>query len=177
MKAAAASLPAEFDSAKFFTLHEGDCLKILPTFPRKSFRLIACDPPYNIGVDYHDGSGGKSDKLSPERYVKWCEDWLAEWADTLTADGSLWIVINDLWAAELVCACKKLGLAMRNWVKWFEGWGENCTEKFNRTSRHLLYFTASETRLRFERIRRRRHQLAGAAAIGRRLQRCPGGQG
>ncbi len=28
---------------------------------------------------------------------------------------------------------------VRNWIKWYETFGVNCTDKFNRCSRHLFY--------------------------------------
>ena len=123
-----------------------------PHLSPQKLPLIACDPPYNIGVDYHDGSGGKSDKLSPERYVKWCEDWLAECGDS---PHRRWFAVDKHGSilgggAGLRLQKARPGHAELR-VKWFEGWGENCTEKFNRTSRHLLYFTASEKRFCFER--------------------------
>ena len=41
------------------------------------------------------------------------------------------------------------GLHFRNCVKWVETFGVNCTRKFNRTSRPLLYFTRHRSRFVF----------------------------
>jgi DNA modification methylase len=67
----------------------------------------------------------------------------------LTYDGSLWLIVPDEHAAELVVLAKSLGLTLRNWVKWYETFGVNCRRKFNRTSRHVLYFTRDPKRFVF----------------------------
>ena len=118
----------------------GDCLKVLPTIERESVKLIFADSPYNIGIvygDHHD------DNVSPEQFMRWVELWMVECHRVLAPDGSMWLLINDEYAAEFVVAMKRLGFTMRNWVKWYETFGVNMTKKFNRTSRHLLYFCMS----------------------------------
>ena len=34
----------------------GYCLDVLPTLPQAQFQTVFLDPPYNIGVDYGNGS-------------------------------------------------------------------------------------------------------------------------
>jgi site-specific DNA-methyltransferase (adenine-specific) len=100
-------------------------------------RLIFADPPYNIGVDYgpdHD------DDLTDAGFVDWCLGWTRQCCDCLTDDGSLWLMINDEYAADFVLNAKDCGLTMRAWIKWYETFGVNCANNFNRTSRHILYF-------------------------------------
>jgi len=116
----------------------GDCCLELAKVPAGSARLVFADPPYNIGIDYADD---ESDDLLPyEEYLDWFERWLLLASAALAPDGSLWVLIGDEYAAEYVLALKRLGLTMRNWIKWYETFGVNCPTKFNRTSRHLLYF-------------------------------------
>jgi DNA modification methylase len=147
---AAEALPAGFDAAAHFEVITGDCLKVLPTRPRKSFKLIVADPPYNIGIDY--GDGGKSDALPGKDYQNWCARWMTECVDCLDPAGSFWVIINDEWAAEFkIMLGTGLGLHLRNWIKWYETFGVNCSDKFNRTSRHALYFTRSPTDFTFHR--------------------------
>jgi site-specific DNA-methyltransferase (adenine-specific) len=100
-------------------------------------RLIFTDPPYNIGIDY--GGGKKADMLPPDKYTDWVQSWLRLCVDCLTDDGSLWVMIGDEYAAEYCLAIKSLGLEIRSWIKWYETFGVNCTNKFNRTSRHIFY--------------------------------------
>ena len=100
-------------------------------------RLIFADPPYNIGIDY--GNGKKADSLKPTDYMTWVDGWITRSINCLTADGSLWVMIGDEYAAEYGVLLKSKGLTIRNWIKWYETFGVNCTEKFNRTSRHIFY--------------------------------------
>lgn len=100
-------------------------------------RLIFTDPPYNIGIDYGDGE--KADLLSPQAYMKWVRQWLGLCWDCLTDDGSLWVMIGDEYAAEYCTEIKATGFTVRSWIKWYETFGVNCSNKFNRTSRHIFY--------------------------------------
>jgi site-specific DNA-methyltransferase (adenine-specific) len=100
-------------------------------------RLIFTDPPYNIGIDYGDGE--QADRLSDAAYMKWVRQWFALCWDCLTDDGSLWVMIGDEYAAEYAVELKATGYTIRSWIKWYETFGVNCSNKFNRTSRHILY--------------------------------------
>lgn len=100
-------------------------------------RLIFTDPPYNIGIDYGDGE--QADRLSDAAYMKWVRQWFALCWDCLTDDGSLWVMIGDEYAAEYAVELKATGYTVRSWIKWYETFGVNCSNKFNRTSRHIFY--------------------------------------
>jgi site-specific DNA-methyltransferase (adenine-specific) len=100
-------------------------------------RLIFTDPPYNIGIDYGDGE--QADRLSDAAYMKWVRQWFALCWDCLTDDGSLWVMIGDEYAAEYAVELKATGYTIRSWIKWYETFGVNCSNKFNRTSRHIFY--------------------------------------
>lgn len=101
-------------------------------------RLVFTDPPYNVGVDY--GNGKLEDKKPDAVYLAWCESWMRGIWDSLTDDGSFWLMVSDEYAAELCCKAKGVGFTMRSWIKWFEGFGVNCTNNFNRTTRHIFWF-------------------------------------
>jgi DNA modification methylase len=105
-------------------------------------RLIFTDPPYNIGIDY--GEGGKADLLTPQAYMKWVRNWFSLCWDCLTDDGSLWVMIGDEYAAEYCTELKATGFTVRSWIKWYETFGVNCSNKFNRTSRHIFYAVKDE---------------------------------
>jgi DNA modification methylase len=100
-------------------------------------RLIFADPPYNIGVHYGDHH---DDSMGDAEFVDWCLQWTRRACDCLTDDGSLWLMINDEYAADFVTNARDCGLTMRAWIKWYETFGVNCSNNFNRTSRHILYF-------------------------------------
>ena len=110
-------------------------------------RLIFTDPPYNIGIDY--GEGEKADLLSPQAYMKWVREWFGLCWDCLTDDGSLWVMIGDEYAAEYCAELKSTGFTIRSWIKWYETFGVNCSNKFNRTSRHIFYAVKDERRFVF----------------------------
>lgn len=119
----------------------GDCLKIHAAKPG-TVNLVVTDPPYNIGVDY--GNGKDADRREHQVYIAWCEEWLERCNELLAPNGSIWVIINDENAAEFAVALKRMGLTMRNWIKWYEAFGANCSKKFSRTSRHVLYFVKNE---------------------------------
>jgi len=104
-------------------------------------RLIFADPPYNIGVEYGDHH---DDRMDDAEFVDWCLKWTRLACDCLTDDGSLWLMINDEYAADFVTNARDCGLTMRAWIKWYETFGVNCSNNFNRTSRHILYFVMDE---------------------------------
>jgi site-specific DNA-methyltransferase (adenine-specific) len=121
---------------------EGDCLSVLPTIQTGTVRLAFADPPYNIGVDY--GAGVDRDLLPPDAFAAWLCRWVEMVKGLLTFDGSLWVLMGDEYAAEARIAIKRAGLPLRNWIKWYERFGVNCADKFNRTSRHLFYAVRDE---------------------------------
>ena len=114
----------------------GDCLEVMNKIPNNSVDLIFTDPPYNIGVDYEN----HEDNMQYEEYIHWCEKWLKQCRDILTKKGSIYVAINDEYAAEYVMIMKKLGLFMRNWIIWHYSFGQATTKKFSRCHTHILYF-------------------------------------
>lgn len=123
----------------------GDCLAELPKI--KKARLIVTDPPYNIGVDY--GHDGVDDDRAPDDYLKWCQQWINLSVNTLTPDGSMWIIICDEWAEHFAQMLNDAGLHRRAWIKWYETFGVNCTNNFNRCSRHILYYVVDPKKFVF----------------------------
>lgn len=126
-----------------------DCLEGLRELRTGCVNLIFADPPYNIGVDY--GKGKKFDRRDEREYQDWCQDWLQACERALTPDGSLWVLINDEWADLFGIMLRYVGLHRRSWIKWYETFGVNCTNKFNRTSRHLFYCVADPKHFTFNR--------------------------
>jgi hypothetical protein len=114
----------------------GDSIAVLEAEPSEPARLIFADPPYNIGFDYGEGH---DDALPADQYLQWCRRWIDACAARLTPDGSLWVLINDEWADEFGCMLRRAGLHRRAWIKWYESFGVNCANNFNRCSRHLFY--------------------------------------
>lgn len=124
---------------------EGDCRAHLGIVERP--RLIFADPPYNIGVDY--GEGTKADRLKDDDYLEFCSEWIAMCWARLTEDGSFWVLINDEYAAWIGCLLYQHDFHQRAWIKWYETFGVNCENNFNRCSRHLFYCVKNPKRFVF----------------------------
>jgi len=116
---------------------QGDCVEKMETLARRSFNLIFADPPYNLGVDYGDGE--KADKLPDEDFLAWSRKWIGQCAELLSPVGTMLVLINDEWADHFGLMLRDAGLTRRAWIKWYESFGVNCLDNFNRCSRHLFY--------------------------------------
>jgi site-specific DNA-methyltransferase (adenine-specific) len=114
---------------------------------RGKARLITADSVYNVGIDY--GDGAKADRLPDHVYLDWCRTWMEAARDVLTPDGSLWVLICNEYADEFGCALKRIGLTIRSWITWYETFGVNCSNSFNRCSRRLFYCVKNPKRFVF----------------------------
>jgi site-specific DNA-methyltransferase (adenine-specific) len=116
-------------------IHCGDCLEGLRRLPAETVDLVFADPPFNIDYAYDV----YQDRLESEKYLSWCQDWMAEIVRILTPTGTFWLAIGDEYAAELkLLMQRELGLSCRSWVIWYYTFGVNCKRKFNRSHAHLL---------------------------------------
>lgn len=115
----------------------GDCIEEMERPRPNMVRLVFADPPYNIGIDY--GSGSHADRLGDDEYLIWCKRWMDACVRLLTDDGSLWVMINDEYADHFSILLRQTGLHRRAWIKWYETFGVNCSNNFNRCSRHIFY--------------------------------------
>jgi len=120
----------------------GDCLKVMPTMPRRHARLIFADPPYNQSIDYGDGE--KADARSESEYLDECAQWMAECFELLAPDGTMCVLISDEYAAHYAIMLGEIGFHRRSWIKWYESFGVNCNNNFNRCSRHVFYCVKDE---------------------------------
>lgn len=140
----AESAPGAGEAA--WRVEHGDCLDHLRAVGSGTVNLVFADPPYNIGFDYGEGY---DDDQPRDRYLAWVSEWVAECARVLAPDGAMWVLINDEYAAEYAITLDRHGLVRRNWVIWYETFGVNCPNKFNRTKRHLLYTVKDASRFVF----------------------------
>lgn len=80
----------------------GDCVKIMKSLPKESVDLVFADPPYNLqlGGDLHRPNNTKVDAVdndwdhfdSLKEYDKFTKSWLGAARETLTPDGSIWVI-------------------------------------------------------------------------------------
>jgi DNA modification methylase/ParB-like chromosome segregation protein Spo0J len=129
---------------KTWSILLGDCTQELPKCGRP--RLIVADPPYNIGINYGDDF---DDEIDEDEYLRWSHQWITQCANALTDDGSIWVIINDEWAEHLAVILNDAGLTRRAWIKWYETFGVNCVNNFNRCSRHILYYVCDPKKFVF----------------------------
>lgn len=125
----------------------GDCREILSTQSANSIDLVIVDPPYNIGYNY--GEDEYDDNQSPDRYAQFSRQWIEQVHRVLVPYGSFWLIIGDEWAADLQVIARQTGFHLRSWVVWYYTFGVNCTDKFNRSHAHLLYFTKHKNQRTF----------------------------
>lgn len=82
-----------------FSLHQGDCLAILPTLADKSVNMIFADPPYflsNDGLTIKNGriqsvNKGEWDRADLHNISQFNHDWLTKIRQVLTDNGTIWI--------------------------------------------------------------------------------------
>jgi site-specific DNA-methyltransferase (adenine-specific) len=109
-------------------------------------RLIFADPPYNEGIDYGDHY---NDQLDDGDYRDQARRWFECFYDALTDDGALWLLINHEWAYTFCADAEECGFYLHQTVIWFESFGVNCSRKFNRCSRPLLWLVKDSKRFVF----------------------------
>ena len=123
----------------------GDCLEVMSNLPDGWADLIFADPPFNIGYRYD-----RYDDRQPRAvYLRFAAGWMQRAARLLSDSGSLFIAINDEWAAEYRDLGLHLGLTLRNWIIWHYTFGPHQKRKFGRDHAHILYFTAHPKRFTF----------------------------
>lgn len=80
-----------------FTLHHGDCVKVLASLPERSVHCCVTSPPYWGLRDYgHDGQIGL--EQTPDEYVARMVDVFREVRRVLRDDGTLWCNLGDSYA-------------------------------------------------------------------------------
>jgi adenine-specific DNA-methyltransferase len=77
-------LGAPYSSGDGYAIYCADCLTCLRKLPPGTFDLTITSPPYNIGKEYEQ-------PLPADRYIAWCEQWMAELHRTTQSAGALWL--------------------------------------------------------------------------------------
>ncbi len=127
-------------------IHQGDCIKLMRRIDDGSIDLVFADPPFNIGYEYDE----YDDRQDDQKYLDWCQQWIAEVHRVLSPSGTFWLAIGDEYAAELkVAAQREIGFFTRSWVIWYYTFGVNCKKKFSRSHAHLFHFVKDEKNFTF----------------------------
>lgn len=98
-------------------VYAGDCLSFLHRVevlhPNGLFDLAFADPPYNLEKNY----GQWDDAMADQRYLEWCNAWLAGMAATLKPGGSLFVLNLPKWAIYHATFLQR-HLDFRHWIAW-----------------------------------------------------------
>lgn len=107
----------------------GDCLQLLPQFPRNSIDMIFADPPYflsNGGITCHAGrmvsvNKGEWDvSQGIEENHKFNLAWLSECQQVLTKNGVIWVSGTAHVIFSVGFAMQQLGFKILNDIIWFK---------------------------------------------------------
>ncbi len=110
-------------------LFHGDCLQLLPQFPRNSIDMIFADPPYflsNGGITCHAGRMVSVNKgmwdvsQGIEETHKFNLAWLSECQQVLTKDGVIWVSGTAHVIFSVGFAMQQLGFKILNDIIWFK---------------------------------------------------------
>lgn len=115
---------------------EGSCFDLLPQIPTGTVDCIFVDPPYNIGIDY--GNGSRADRLPDSEYLWQMEKLVALCVERLTPTGSFWFLSPERWADDIGTILSDL-LPRRNRIIWRETFGQYREISFPSGHRHLFY--------------------------------------
>lgn len=106
----------------------GDCVKTMRAIEKESVDCIFADPPYNLqlGGDLHRPNNSKVDAVdndwdqfdSLKAYDKFTTEWLSAARDTLTPDGSIWVIGSYHNIFRLGYILQDLGFWILNDVIW-----------------------------------------------------------
>ena len=117
------------DKEHSIKLFYGDCLQLLPQFPRDSVDMIFADPPYflsNGGITCHAGrmvsvNKGKWDvSQGIEENHKFNLAWLSECQQVLTKNGVIWVSGTAHVIFSVGFAMQQLGFKILNDIVWFK---------------------------------------------------------
>lgn len=122
-----------------------DCVEWLPKLEAGAISLVVADPPYNIGYEYDN----YHDRRSPRDYLDWCRRWMEGIHRALAKTGSFWLYIGDEYVSELDVLAKEIGFHKRSHVIHYYTFGVACRKNFARSHTHLLYYTKSKTKFKF----------------------------
>ena len=106
----------------------GDCIEHMKALPKESVDCIFADPPYNLqlGGDLHRPNNSKVDAVdndwdqfdSLKIYDEFTRDWLSAARNTLTPDGSIWVIGSYHNIFRLGYILQDLGYWILNDVIW-----------------------------------------------------------
>lgn len=93
-------------------LFQGDSFSLLKQIESDSIDLVFADPPFNLAKLYPSEI---DDNLKAEKYLHWCQEWLAECVRVLKPGGSLFLWNLPKWNVSLGSFLDG-AMSFRNWI-------------------------------------------------------------
>lgn len=98
------------------------------------------------------GNAGRrlSGRKATAAYLRWAKELLAEVHRVLTPDGTLWLAMDDAFAAEFkLMMQEELHFHCENWVVWYYMYGTPSRRKFSLSHTHLFQMTKNPKEFTF----------------------------
>lgn len=143
------SAAVPFHVTEMGALFAADCMKILPELRDGIVDTVFADPPFNLGKEYGKNT---DDSLSDDRYIHWCQRWLAECVRILKPGGSLFVYNLPKWNILLGAFLSYHGMEFRHWIAIEISACLPIPGRLHPSHYSLLYFTKGKPNT-FSRIR------------------------
>jgi hypothetical protein len=129
-----------------YELHHGDCRQVLATMPAEIIHLVVTDPPYNIGLKYHDQY---NDNPQTNDFLALLEDSARPLYGVLSPTGSLFLFMGTWLQAETLVLLKKTGFHFRRIIVWYNTFGQAQQGNFTPSWTAIPYVTKHPTEFTF----------------------------
>ena len=94
-----------------YTLHHGDCLEVMKTFPSESVDCVITDPPY--GINY-SSFRTKSTPIANDDNLNWVNDFFSVLGVKVKPESHLYCFVDLEYSAEFLFAIRNNGWKVRN---------------------------------------------------------------
>jgi len=95
------------------TIRQGDCLALFKDLPENSVDISFADPPFNLGKKY----SSYKDSVKFEKYLHWCEMWIAEMVRVTKPTGSIFVHNIPRWLTYYSRLLNKTA-DFKHWISW-----------------------------------------------------------
>jgi site-specific DNA-methyltransferase (adenine-specific) len=102
------------------------------------YNLAVTDPPYNIGLTYHDQY---NDRQQTDQFLGSLEVALREVYRVLKPTGSLFVFMGTWLQAETLVLLKRIGFHYRRTIAWYNTFGQAQQRNFTPSWTAIHYFT------------------------------------
>jgi site-specific DNA-methyltransferase (adenine-specific) len=119
-------------------LYTGDCRRLLPAFQAETVDLAVTDPPYNIGLNYHEKY---NDRQKIDAFLGLLEEAFRGVYRALKPDGSFFVFMGTWLQAETLVLLKRIGFHYRRTIAWYNTFGQAQQGNFTSSWTAIHYVT------------------------------------